>query len=76
MRDFEVPFDNNQAEWDVRMMKVRQKISGTFRSTQGANCFCRIRGYIATAKKNMISVIDAIKAVFSRNPFVPALPIA
>ena len=76
MHDFEVPFDNNQAERDVRMTKVQQKISGTFRSTQGADYFCRIRGYISTAKKNMISVIDAIKAAFNGNPFIPELSIA
>jgi len=71
MHDFNVPFDNNQAERDVRMMKVQQKISGTFRSIQGARSFCRIRGYISTVKKNNIHVIDAIEAVFNGKPFVP-----
>jgi len=71
MYDFEVPFDNNQAERDVRMMKVQQKISGTFRSVQGACSFCRIRGYISTVKKNNLPVIDAIGAVFNGKPFVP-----
>ena len=71
MYDFEVPFDNNQAERDVRMMKVEQKISGTFRSFQGARSFCRIREYISNVKKNKLSVIDAIGAVFDRKPFVP-----
>jgi len=71
MYDFEVPFDNNQAERDVRMMKVQQKISGTFRSVQGARSFCRIRGYISTVKKNNLPVIDAIGAVFNGKPFVP-----
>jgi len=71
MYDFEVPFDNNQAERDVRMMKVQQKISGTFRSVQGARSFCRIRGYISTMKKNNLHVIDAIGAVFNGKPFVP-----
>jgi transposase len=76
MYDFEVPFDNNQAERDVRMMKVQQKISGTFRSIQGAHYFCRIRGYISTMKKNKLSVIDAIEAVFNGKPFVPFQPVA
>ncbi len=71
MHDFDVPFENNQAERDVRMMKVQQKISGTFRSSNGADMFCRIRGYISTVKKNKISVIDAIMDVFSGKAFIP-----
>ena len=71
MHDFEVPFENNQAERDIRMMKVQQKISGTFRSIQGAVTFCRIRGYISTAKKNNLSVIDAIMDVFGGKAFIP-----
>jgi len=54
---------------DIRMMKVQQKISGTFRSVDGAKTFCRIRGYISTARKNSFSVIDAIQAAFEGNPF-------
>ena len=76
MYDFEVPFENNQAERDIRMMKLQQKISGTFRSIQGAVSFCRIRGYISTVKKNTLSVIDAIKGVFNGNPFFPSMSIA
>jgi regulator of RNase E activity RraA len=63
--------DNNQPERDVRMMKVQQKISGTFRSVQCARSFCHIRGYISTMKKNKVSVIDAIGAVFNGKTFVP-----
>ena len=74
MYDFDVPFENNRAERDIRMMKVQQKISGTFRSADGARTFCRIRGYISTVRKNSLSVIDAIQSAFDGNPFmVPAL---
>jgi len=73
MRDFAVPFDNNQSERDLRMMKLRQKISGTFRSFQALVNFCRIRGYVSTARKNGLNALDALQRVFLGNPFVPAL---
>ena len=71
MNDFRVPFDNNQAERDLRMMKVQQKISGTFRSQHGAEEFCRTRAYISTIRKNGLSVIDALSSVFEGRPMVP-----
>ena len=73
MYDFTVPFDNNLAERDLRMKKVQQKISGCFRTHQGAENFCRIRGYISTLKKQGHHILSAITSIFAGQPLLPAL---
>ncbi len=74
MRDFRVAFDTNQAERDLRMVNVQQKISGCFRTTSGAQTFCRIRGYLSTMKKQGVHLLSALKSVFSGNPLMPEFP--
>lgn len=69
--DFRVPFDNNLAERDLRMSKLHQKISGCFRTENGANIFCRIRGYISTLRKQGHDLLPALLSLWSNSPFLP-----
>lgn len=70
--DFAVPFDNNQAERDIRMVKLRQKVSGCLRSASGAEHFTAIRSVISTARKQAVNEFDVLLDAFTGNTWIPA----
>jgi transposase len=73
-RDLEVPFTNNQAEQDLRMLKVKQKISGCFRSLEGGIISCRIRSFISTARKQSWGILDALVDAIRESPRMLPIP--
>lgn len=70
----DVPFTNNQAEQDIRMMKVKQKISGGFRTPQGAEIFCIIRGFLSTCRKQGLNLFQSLSNTISNSPPIFNLP--
>ncbi|MGH3266547.1 MAG: IS66 family transposase, partial [Trebonia sp.] len=70
--DFNVSFDNNQAEQDIRMIKLQQKISGCWRSTDGADSFLALRSYIQTARKQGQNILAVLQAATEGDPWLPA----
>ena len=70
--DFTVPFDNNLAERDIRMVKLRQKVSGCLRSTTGAEYFVSIRSVMSTARKQAVNEFDVLLNAFTGNSWIPA----
>lgn len=69
--DLRVPFDNSQAERDIRMVKLRQKISGGLRTWQGAHTFCAIRSYLSTTRKHGINALDALTQLHNGQCWLP-----
>lgn len=70
--DFNVPFDNNQAERDIRMVKLQQKISGSWRTLEGARNFCAIRSYASTLRKQDLNVLAGLRQLFEGQAWIPA----
>jgi transposase len=73
LEDLTIPFDNNQAERDLRMLKTQQKVSGCFRSVRGAAAFARLRSYLSTLRKQAVKLLAALEALFAGAPLHPVL---
>lgn len=70
--DLMIPFDNNQAERDLRLLKTQQKVSGCFRSDVGSVAFARLRSYLSTLRKQGAALLDALRTLFTGGPLYPA----
>jgi hypothetical protein len=70
--DFTVPFDNNQAERDIRMIRLQQKISTSWRSEHGIDAFLTVRSYLSTARKRGHGALDVLRSLFTGTPWLPA----
>jgi transposase len=75
LEDLRVPPTNNQAERDIRMVKLQQKISGCWRTLDGAQAFLTVRSSVATARKHGVNPLDALRRLFDGHPWLP-LPAA
>ena len=71
LEDLTIPFDNNQAERDLRTLKLQQKVSGCFRSDAGADAFMRLRSYLSTLRKQGHALLDALRTVFAGQLLYP-----
>jgi transposase len=72
--DLTIPFDNHQAERDLRMLKVQQQVSGSFRSASGATAFARLRGYLSTSSKQGVALLATLEALFTGPRSTPRSP--
>jgi len=76
LTELRVPFDNNQAERDLRMPKIKQKISGCCRSDTGAENFAILRFYLSTRRKQSDDTLNSLVLTFQGNPLMPPIGVA